>query len=77
MKLHVPRVQEHCTVLQIPDILWITKFLLSMYLYSFSLKDCIPMWDYILTRGTVRSFVEITTSILDHMQDQLLLSSVD
>jgi len=60
---YIPDLFEHFQNEFLPDILWIQKWFMTCYLYSFPMELCIRIWDNILAYGT-RFLFNVTLSIL-------------
>jgi hypothetical protein len=68
MKKFLPKLYHYFyNVLETPEIFWLTKIILSLFLFSFDIPECTRIWDYFLSRGSLKTFIEITISILDHL----------
>jgi hypothetical protein len=67
----IPELSEHFENEGIPDQLWIQKWFMSFFLYSFPLGLCIRIWDNLLSYGT-RFLFNVSLSILFLLKDQLL-----
>lgn len=48
----------------IPDSFWLTKWFLTLFLYSFPVQICSRFWDYIITND-IFSIVKLIIPILD------------
>ena len=68
---HLPDLHAHLEAEGFPDQLWIYKWFMSCFLYSFPLGLCIRVWDCILARGP-RFMINISLSILTLTQEQLI-----
>lgn len=55
----------------LPDLLWITKWFQSCFLYSFPIGLCIRIWDNILAFGT-RFIFSTALAILKLVENNLL-----
>lgn len=68
---HLPRVSSKFNTLQIPTLLWLTKWIQTLFLYSFPFGVCIRLWDMLLSEGTQFVFAFIL-SLLEHLQEKFL-----
>jgi len=68
---HLPDLRAHLEAEGFPDQLWIYKWFMSSFLYSFPLGLCIRIWDNIFARGP-RFMFNISLSILNLVQEELL-----
>lgn len=55
----------------LPDLLWITKWFQSCFLYSFPIGLCIRIWDNILAYGT-RFIFSAALAILKLVENNLM-----
>ncbi|CAD8213508.1 unnamed protein product [Paramecium octaurelia] len=53
------------------DSLWISKMILSLFIYVFKLDDCIRCWDYLMVRGMIRGIPELILGFIDVTYKQL------
>ena len=67
----IPDLHEHFRNENVPDLMWISKWFMSIFLYSFPLGLCIRFWDNILAFGT-RFMFNISLSILQLLRTTLL-----
>jgi hypothetical protein len=64
----IPLLSEHFDNECLPDQLWIQKWLMSCFLYSFPLGLCIRIWDNLLAYGT-RFLFNVSLAILSLLKD--------
>ena len=67
----IPDLWDHFEMEGLPDQMWIHKWFMTCFLYSFPLGLCIRIWDNILAFGT-RFMFNISLAILNLLKDQLL-----
>jgi hypothetical protein len=66
MQIRLPKLYVHLyEKLETPESFWVTKIILSIFLFSFDIQYCARFWDYFLARGSIKSFVELTISLMD------------
>lgn len=68
-KKFLPKLQKHLE--NIPDALYLNKWFLTLFLYSFPLGLCIRIWDNILADGT-KFIIKVALSILKLSEGDLL-----
>jgi hypothetical protein len=49
----------------IDDSLWLTKMIMTAFIYNFKIEDCLRIWDYILVRGALKAFPELILAFID------------
>ena len=69
MDIYMPDLHAHFQ--DLPDLLWITKWFQTCFLYSFPLGLCIRIWDNILADGT-KFFFKATLAILKLVEHELM-----
>jgi hypothetical protein len=67
----LPELFFHFIEIGIPELLWINKWIQSLFLYSFPLGLCIRIWDNIFAQGT-RFMFKVGIAILKLTQHELL-----
>lgn len=67
----IPELHQYFEHLGIIDSLWLQKWVMTCFLYSFPLGLCIRMWDNILAFGT-RFIFNLSLAILGLLKDQLI-----
>jgi hypothetical protein len=45
---HIPKINQHIIDIELPNSFWITKIILSLFLYSFKIGTCLRLWDFLL-----------------------------
>lgn len=55
----------------VSDSFWISKMILSLFIYVFKVDDCIRCWDYLMVRGMIRGIPELILGFIDVTYDQL------
>lgn len=63
---------EHFINCNISPSIWISKILLSGFVYLFDLLDCVLLWDYIFIKGTVMGYTDLILAMVTIHQDALL-----
>lgn len=56
---------------QIPDTCWISKMIISLFLYIMDLNNCVRVWDYIISRGVVQALPELMLGMIDKLRPRL------
>ena len=67
----LPVLYQHLRENQIPDLLWLFKWFLTIFLYSFPGKQVIKIWDFIMTHGLF-SMIQIAIGILKVLEAEML-----
>ena len=68
---YIPELHSHFENEMLPDQLWIQKWFMSCFLYSFPMGLCIRIWDNLLAYGT-RFLFNASLAILYLLKEQLL-----
>lgn len=68
---HLPSLKAHFNDEGLPDLLWITKWFQSCFLYSFPAGLCLRVWDCIMAYGT-RFLISTALAILKLIEPSLL-----
>lgn len=68
---YLPELFSHFENENLPDQLWIQKWFMSCFLYSFPMGLCIRIWDNLLAYGT-RFLFNVSLAILFMLKDQLM-----
>lgn len=55
----------------IPDSFWLTKWILTLFLYNFPVKICSRFWDYLLTND-IFSLIKLFIPILDIFKKEFM-----
>ena len=71
LKEGIPDLYNHFFKEQLQEEMWVYKWFMSIFLYSFPLGLCIRFWDNILAFGT-RFIFNISLALLSLMKEQLL-----
>ena len=66
---HFPKLSQHLINTETPESFWLTKILLSVFLYVFKMEDCMRLWDYFLARGSVKGYLELIMGLLDLIEE--------
>jgi hypothetical protein len=67
----LPELWGHFDQQGVPDQIWIQKWFMTCFLYSFPYGLCIRIWDNILAFGT-RFIFNVSLSLLSLLRDQLI-----
>jgi hypothetical protein len=67
----LPGLRQHFINEDMPDLIWLTKWFQSFFLYSFPLGLCLRIWDNIFAYGT-RFLFSTALSILKLTEKQLI-----
>lgn len=70
-EMWIPELHKHFEKENIIESLWVQKWFMTCFLYSFPLGLCIRMWDNILAFGT-RFIFNLSLSLLYLLKEQLL-----
>ncbi len=62
---------DHIKQQQIPDLLWLFKWILTIFLYSFPQKQVVRIWDFIMVRGLF-SVIQVAISIVKFLEKDIL-----
>eukprot|EP00825_Cyclidium_porcatum_P036497 TRINITY_DN386_c0_g1_i6.p1 TRINITY_DN386_c0_g1~~TRINITY_DN386_c0_g1_i6.p1 ORF type:complete len:295 (-),score=36.88 TRINITY_DN386_c0_g1_i6:8-892(-) len=66
----LPQIHANFTQQQLQDELWIWKWFLTQYLYSFPYEVVVRIWDYVIS-SNIFSCVSIALAILQYYERQL------
>ncbi|CAD8097719.1 unnamed protein product [Paramecium sonneborni] len=72
MQIKLPKVYEHFNNCNIQPSIWISKILLSGFVYLFDYLDCVLFWDYIFIKGTVLGYTNLIIAMITIHQEALL-----
>ena len=61
---YLPNISKHFKIIELPNSFWITKIILSLFLYSFKLSDGLRFWDYLLATD-IFSILSVTLALLE------------
>lgn len=68
LQLHLPSLYKHLyRQLNYPESFWLTKIILTLFLYNFQLQHCLRFWDYIIVEG-IFYLPSLVIKILDQFQ---------
>ena len=45
--------------------------IISLFLYIMELKNCVRVWDYIISRGSIRALPELMLGVIGKLQTRL------
>lgn len=62
--MKLPKVYDHFINNNISPSIWISKILLSGFVYLFDFLDCVLFWDYVLIKGTVLGYTELILAMV-------------
>lgn len=70
-KIHkfFPELSTNLKKFSIPDSIWISKMIMTLFLYNFELSDSLRVWDYIISRGAIRAIPEIVLGIIECLKE--------
>lgn len=71
----MPQLCAHMKSLAIPDSLWITKWVLTVFLYSLPANKVVRIWDYIMSEELL-SVLKVALSLLKMYEKDLLKSDI-
>ncbi|CAD8176716.1 unnamed protein product [Paramecium pentaurelia] len=72
IQVKLPKVYDHFINYNISPSIWISKILLSGFVYLFDLLDCVLFWDYIFIKGTVLGYTNLIMAMVTIHKDALL-----
>ncbi|CAD8197053.1 unnamed protein product [Paramecium pentaurelia] len=73
LQIHLPQLYKHLySQLNYPESFWLTKIILTLFLYNFQLQYCLRFWDYIIVEG-IFYLPSLVIKILDQFQSQILV----
>lgn len=67
----MPNVYTHIKHHQLPDQLWLLKWFMTMFVYSFPPKYVVRIWDFILEQGLIGT-VKVALGIIKFIENDLL-----
>ncbi|KAL4497172.1 hypothetical protein ABPG72_019492 [Tetrahymena utriculariae] len=70
-KTHLPELYKHFKDQEIANTIWLTKWLMTLYLYSFPLNKCIRIMDYVIS-SNIFALIYVALEILVQYHEQLL-----
>ena len=70
-KKELPKLHEYLSSQQIPDQLWITKWLLTMFLYSLPPCIVVRIWDYIFSENLF-ALIKVSVGLLKMIEKDLM-----
>ncbi|KAL4453137.1 hypothetical protein ABPG74_015368 [Tetrahymena malaccensis] len=70
-KTHLPELHKHFKDQDILNTIWLTKWLMTLYLYSFPLNKCIRIMDYVIS-SNIFALIYVALEILVQYKEQLL-----
>ncbi|CAG9318783.1 unnamed protein product [Blepharisma stoltei] len=71
-----PTVSQHLDNVEFDDMLWLKKWFLTMFTYSFPLSCSIRIWDFLMVFG-LGGMVNIALGIISHYQNEILNSDFE
>lgn len=71
VKTFFPKVYETVKREEIHDSFWISKMIISLFLYIMELNNCVRAWDYIIARGAIRALPELIISVIGKIKHKL------
>lgn len=69
MKHKLSTLHKHLQDTETPDSFWLSKILLSAFVYVFHYRDCVLFWDYIIIKGTVKGYLELIIGMMDYYEE--------
>ena len=69
-----PDLRQHLSKVELQHDLWLTKWISSLFLYTFPFEYCIRFWDALLANG-VSFIIPIICAILSNFSEKLLNSN--
>jgi hypothetical protein len=60
-----PKLDTHLKRTETPESFWLTKILLSIFLYVLQIQDCMRLWDYFIARGSIKGYLELICGVCD------------
>ena len=73
---HLPRLKHHFDSMAFPPALWISKWFMTLFLYSFPLGLCIRIWDNILVKGITFLF-KVRLAVLRILENDIMQSDFE
>ena len=71
VKSYFPEIYKTVKSENIPEFFWISKMIISLFLYIIDLNNCVRAWDYIIARGSIQALPELMLGVIDKIQDKL------
>jgi hypothetical protein len=62
---YFPDLAANITKSKIPDSFWLTKMIMTLFIYNFKIEDSVRAWDYIIVRGALRAIPELLLGFLN------------
>lgn len=76
LKVKNNQVFQHIISLNVPNSFWLTKLLMSLFLYVYRLQNCLRIWDYFLARGII-GLLELILGLIHLLCDEILESDIE
>jgi len=67
----LPDLYKHIKSQNFPDLLWLFKWFLTIFLYSFPPKQVLRIWDFILVRGLF-SMIQVALGVVEFIEKDML-----
>ncbi|EGR29665.1 TBC domain protein [Ichthyophthirius multifiliis] len=71
MKKYLKEVWNHILFLEIEYSYWLTKWILTLFLYSIPIQCCARLWDFLIS-NSIFGICELVVSMLYVLQDKIL-----
>ena len=72
----LPKLRNHLDQQSISELMYFSKWVLSIFLYTFHLIYCVRIWDHFLITGHA-FFLTFSLSIFEEKEQELIISSLD
>ncbi|CAG9323005.1 unnamed protein product [Blepharisma stoltei] len=66
-----PNIEAHILKHNFDDALWLTKWFITMFTYSFSYETVVRFWDGVFTKG-IRFMINISLAIVEMIESEIL-----
>ena len=71
MEKRLPKLYSHMMRLDVSNAFWLTKWLLTLYVYTFPVKICVRICDYLFSTG-VLALVNMIIPVMKRFEEQIL-----
>lgn len=65
------KLAKHLKKIDLPETLWLTKWLMTMLIYSFPLEISVRLWDYIIASKSLFTLIKVCLELLRSMSKKL------
>jgi hypothetical protein len=67
----IPKLKKHMQDIELPEELWLSKWLSTLFVYSLPVAHCIRIWDYMFAYGVI-GLLRVGIAILQYKKKELM-----